>query len=183
METSTKQGNVSCKKKKKIPPSLPPLKTKNQKTEHKDPLGVVRLLGGMLLVKMGKGAGMQEYKGETVGRRQPSLLGCRNATERRGEGMRSETERGWSRWWSGRGGGVFYLKVDSLYTGGWMGDELRGRKGGRQSNRGGGEGDFTGEGGAWLKESTPMETNKILVLNFSFCLFVCMVLYLFSLYI
>lgn len=141
METSTKQGNVSCKKKKKkIPPSLPPLKTKNQKTEHKDPLGVVRLLGGMLLVKMGKGAGMQEYKGETVGRRQPSLLGCRNATERRGEGMRSETERGWSRWWSGRGGGVFYLKVDSLYTGGWMGDELRGRKGGRQSNRGGGEG-------------------------------------------
>lgn len=40
----------------------------------------------------------------------------------------------------------------------------------KQRGRGGGS--FTGEGGSWLKESTPMETNKILVLNFSFCLFV-----------
>lgn len=58
--------------------------------------------------------------------------------------------KGWDRKQSGdgasggRGGGVFYLKVDSLYTGGW-GDELRGRRG--WGGGGGGEDNQTeGEG-------------------------------------
>lgn len=66
------------------------------------------------------------------------------------------------------------MQVDNLYTGGWVG-ELRGvrGKGERQTERekerkereNEGQREFyrySGEGEAWLKESTPMETNKIL---------------------
>lgn len=72
------------------------------------------------------------------------------------------------------------LQVDNMYTGGWAG-ELRGWRGEekesqtgrgrrkerekRERERGEGQREFyrySGEGEGWLKESTPMETNKIL---------------------
>lgn len=71
------------------------------------------------------------------------------------------------------------LQVDNMYTGGWAG-EPRGERGGKgggdrvkqreeeerkRERRRWGRGSFyrySGEGEAWLKESTPMETNKIL---------------------
>lgn len=78
------------------------------------------------------------------------------------------------------GAWVLPLQVDNMYIGGWAG-ELRGGRGGggggreTEPNRGRGrrEGEreevgqrefyrYSGEGEAWLKESTPMETNKIL---------------------
>lgn len=43
------------------------------------------------------------------------------------------------------------------------------------SQRGRGFYRCSGEGEAWLKQSTPMETNKILVLSFFICTFIVVV--------
>lgn len=67
------------------------------------------------------------------------------------------------------------LQVDNMYTGWWAGGLSAGGGGGKlnkvREHRRWGRGIFiysfflnrySGEGEAWLKESTPMETNKIL---------------------
>lgn len=91
-------------------------------------------------------------------------------------GVRARGHKGWWRWKRSRDRWVLPLQVDNMYTGCRAG-ELSGRRGGERGaklnrvreHRRWGWGIFyrySGEGEAWLKESTPMETNKILFLTF-----------------
>lgn len=91
--------------------------------------------------------------------------------QKSGPGVRGHKEGWrWENFFESSGGWDLPLQVDNLYTGGWVG-ELRGMRGKgervKQRKREGTRGQrefyrYSGEGEAWLKESTPMETNKIL---------------------